>query len=376
MRRSALLVLAFALVFMVGSRVESEAYPQNRGNCSWGETITWYFGSGSGGAFTTSQKARIRDGIDDWLQIVGAAGNQTITSITESGSGDFAITKEANLGRDGSTYCIADGNEGLKLSNTLSLEKFRDVAAHEMGHHLEMWETGAYDHFGGSEPSYMGICEEVSSGQALSQDDWGHATHKWGGATHPSLHANIGFEAGTLWWGKSGVSDFSATTADPYAGDWHLRWRPSVSNGYVYQTMNYVNAGGKKVDAQTAFKKVSSSATTGVMRMHIMRETIDYASIVPGSCEENEDTGLSRFQAGDYIDQNFREYLSGFVVMRGETFTPTTTWQVATEGNKHTFSGSHEGFNVRIRIRSEVKYTSSGALALIDIDNTRVRDRG
>ena len=350
----------------------AEAFPATKGDCSWGEEITWYFAVGTGGPFDTDEKPPIRDGIDDWLDVLAGSGASVITSIDETSSGDIPVMKEDDLGLAGNTYCRTGEPEGpfLQLSNELhSLERFKDTAAHEMGHHLEMWHTGAYDHFGGSEPSYMGICEEVFSGQALSQDDNGHASHHWGAANNPGIHANAGFEAGTLYWGTSSATSYTST-ADPYNGSKSLRWRPSASGGYVYQTMNLVDAGGRAIDARTAYKKVSTAATTGYVKLQILRERINYASTYPGSCENGQ------FQAGPTVDQNFREDLYGFIQIRSQKFTPTTSWKLGTEINPNTFSSSWEGFNIRVRVTSDVTYVSNSDFALLDIDATRVRDRG
>ena len=255
-----------------------------------------------------------------------------------------------------------------------------DIVTHEMGHHLEMWHTGASDHFDfSSRPSLLAICEETYAGSPLTvqteltADDYAHVIHKWGGATFPPVQANHGFEAGLTYWKTSSVSIFDLSTADPYNGSNSVRWKPSSAGGYVYQTTNFVKAGGHKIDARTAYKKVFNEATNGDLRLQIQRQKIDYGF---AHGPPQKDCEYEQFQPGATVDQNERQVLYGYQVIRTEFLTPTASWQLGTETNTHTFSSTWEGFDVRVRVRSDVKKDSDGSFALIDIHDTRVRDRG
>ncbi len=360
-RISAVCVLFALFAASVPYASPALAFPQSRGNCDWGESITWYFSTGS---WTTSQKASVRDGLDDWLTVKSYDGTRVVSSITETGSGDIPVKKVVGLPGAGGTDCTVAGPAPvLTLDADLTNTQFKDIGAHEMGHHLEMYRRGRYDHCGGLE-SYMGICRTTVN-KALSQDDYGHVEHHWGPLYPYSIHANVGFEHGTTWWWKSNVSDFYTSGSSPRHGSNALRWRPTADNGYVYQTMNFVNSGGEEIDARMSYRKISSSTTTGDMKMEILRRRVDYGLASSGDCEYNQ------FQAGANDDQNVRDVVYNFVRKRRETVTPTTTWQGRTEGTNYTMP-VWEGADIRFRVKSTVKYTDQ-TFALLTIDTARAR---
>ena len=360
------MLVGVSVIFLsLASIGSASAFPQNRGVCDYNEDIKWKFDSGH---FSDSERDLVRDGVDDWLTPKRYTGAQVVTGIEEIWNGQVILKEVANLDGWGATDCNAPARF-IKLSANLATEQYRDIAAHEMGHHLEMWHTGKNDHFGG-QLSYEAICQYHSNGnpvdQQLSQDDYGHVGHHWDGLSAKSIHANVGFEHGTTWWWKSEVDDFYTSSYSPMHGSLALRWRPKVAQGYVYQTMNFANSAGEEIDARTNYKKISSSTTTGRMKMQILVQRVDYGFISSG-CE------YKQFQGNDYRDQNSRSIVYAFTVVRTQNLpNPSTSWQVATETSEYLIGYTYEGADVRVRVWSNLKY-SDGSFALVSIDTLRAR---
>jgi hypothetical protein len=365
--------LLVAIALLLANMPVAFGFPASRGSCDHnGDELTWYFVDF--GNWTDDEKDQVEDGINDWLTVLGLVGESVVDSISKTApeQGDIKVEKVAGLSGLGGTDCLG-AIRTLKLNASLTLEQFRDIAAHEMGHHLEMWHTGDNDHFGGG-VSYLAICQwhdlpptNPPIDQELSQDDAGHVAHKWATQQPKPIQANAGFEEGTKYWWKNNVDDFYISTFDPKHGSQNLRFRPEVSNGYVYQTMNLVDAANLEIDARIQYRKVSSAATTGKMRLQIWRQKVNYA--VPWrDCERDQ------FRAGGNVDQNVRTAVYGFERLRTQGLAPTTAWKTGTETTPWTLDDFSEGFDVRIYVRSSVKY-SNGDFALVEIDSARIRDK-
>lgn len=368
-RRIRILLLAVvvcAAVLMMGESAHALPRPEN--NCS-DDTITYKFVNNSHGSWTTTEKNKFRDAMADWNGVKDYDGGKVVNSLSETtGSADvdvyFHPSPGGNSNSLASAECVwpqATISFNSVLEDDWSTSDWEHISRHEMGHLMGLEHTGDDDSFGGQTET-MATCASHTS-TSLSQDDVGNITHKKGDLSPETINANAGFEEGTTWWGKSSVQDFSHATGGAQDGSGYLTFRPSAAYGYVYQTMNYAASGGKKIDARVNHKKIVNWATTGNMKMEILVRSVEYKD---GTCGSGWPTGK---------DQNHRDDVGSWTTVRTDTFTPSASWSWTTVGALYTIPSSWDAADIRIRVRSNLKYVQYGNYSTVAIDTTRARGR-
>lgn len=340
----------------------AEAYPRAVGcGSATDDSVTYTFV----GTWSGSQKDAFRDGVAQW-ENPNELNGDVVSFNEEIFGGDFDVTIEPLGGASGSTGCSASSTGGdIRLDSSLTLSEIEKTGMHEAGHALGLKHTGYRDSHDGPKVPAMATCLSASNAAARNviQDDAGSLTRLHSFSTAETMHANAGFERGELYWGKSSVSDFYDTTTGTLDGSRNLRFRPTADYGYIYQTMNYVDAAGEDIDARTNIKKIVTWTSTGQIRMRLLTRVVTYAAA----------SGCSVGQYVTGLNQNSRTH-GALTIVRTETSTPTSSWKTVTEPTLYA-SGGHGNRDVRIRVESNVKYSSTGGYATIAVDTTRARDR-
>jgi len=364
------LVLVAVTMAMAPSLV-ADAFPVIENDCS-DDTITYYFdNSGSGGAWASWQKTAARGGFADWSGVLDWDGGTVVNSLVEvGGPGGGAVNVELDTSPGGNPgtlgYAECTGGATISLNPTLITQSLwmEHWARHEMGHLLGLEHTGNDDSQDGSVET-MATCTSVDTvSPGLSQDDSGNITHKKGDLDPETIHANAGWEEGTTFWGYSNLAYVNLSTTNPADGARALEWRPVVPNGLIYQTMNYAAAGGFTIDARTNHRKLSSSPTSGLVTLQILVRQVTYAS----NPQCSYPTGK---------DQNDRIYVQeSWTTVGVQTAAPTTQWAMLTESTPYTISSLWDAADIRVRVKSNVAYTSGSGMATIATDTTRARDQG
>lgn len=184
-----------------------------------------------------------------------------------------------------------------------------------------------------------------------------------------ALHANASFERGFTYWGRLNAitTDESSGSED---GNGHVRMRPTVDGGHIFQTMNLARDGQNALRylARVNYRKASTS-DTGTLRIQVFQALVTYGT-------DHENPFDCQWASGK--NQNVKQ-VGPFYPSGESVFTPDTEWRYGDA----IFSGcncnyrdihlSYQAVDVRVRVASAVKNTS-GQFAFVHIDNTRARD--
>jgi hypothetical protein len=112
--------------------------------------------------------------------------------------------------------------------------------ARDVPHHGRGAFGGRYDSFDGNEPTTMSTCldEDTFAWSNVFEQD-GHAYENWLWSDLPErqLHANIGFEQGSRFWGFSGGGFVEEHSTGGATGPGYIGWVSPGPSAYVYQTV-------------------------------------------------------------------------------------------------------------------------------------------
>jgi hypothetical protein len=239
--------------------------------------------------------------------------------------------------------------------------ELQDVVRHEMGHIFDLTHTGTGDSFGfTNEMATLSTCVGGTQ-RVMGQDDGGALHHKVDSAANPATTANFTFEDGAtpLWWGIYGVGTIE--TDSPFRGDRYLKWTPSSSTDYVYQTMNYAHSASQTIDVMLAMKRVYG-ASSGTITVEIWRRAVYY----PAGPQCSWPTGRN---------QNVRDPAPGpWVVVANSSgsWSPGTSWAVDDSADVTVQYSTEHAWDIRFRVYSNVSI--GGDLMPVGLDQVRLRN--
>ena len=140
----------------------------------------------------------------------------------------------------------------------------QDTVHHKMGHILDLSHTGDEDSFGyaGEKPS-LATCPPhyAYSGYVFGQDDSSALQYHVGAGGHLSANKSMEEAGYPKYWDLTG-GQMSIIAGGAHQGDQYLRWTPTSTGQYVYQTTNLARR-PTDPDAWDIRKRVYSTVTNG-----------------------------------------------------------------------------------------------------------------
>jgi hypothetical protein len=275
----------------------AQAYPQEP-NCPDRLQLWWRIADGDDPLWTAGgvdrrvwTRAAINT-VDDALDHDGAR----LVQLTEGRGGldnttvNVYITDQLPPGTYGVARCPVGPYWEIELNynpdSSYRKRRFWKVARHEMLHLVGAHHGGDIDSQNGDNPATMSTCIDESTFPTvnrLTQDD--HAYENWLKSSLPNrqLHANVGFEQGTSFLGRT-AGTFTYKTSGGATGPGYLAWQSPDSHQYLYQTVA-LHTG----DDDESYRAVANARSPGndyktVVNVGLWRRNIVHQS-TPTTCE-------------------------------------------------------------------------------------------
>ena len=336
------------------------AYPQHPNNCN-DRTLDWYFSSSS--LWTTTKKSQVRAAIKTLDDELSYNGTKLITQQEGGGVGvKVKIKDEPDTSMWGSAEC--NGNPSFWVNSNYSAASFYyHVGRHEMFHLAGAEHAGKNDSRNGDNPTTMATCISPSTFRttnSITQDDAAYMNWLHNTLSNRQLHANIGFERGTTYWGKSNGT-WSYQTSGGATGPGHVAFFASGSaySSYIYQTVRlWTGDDNESVRAKINAKKPLSSYTTQA-RAALYKRTLTEGSTA-NSCHYPD--GLDNL--------NSISITTGYVLEIRSSMTTlgSTSWTAVTSNWDN--PPTNDGYQYQIRAYGK-STTSSGGTGSVRFDNVR-----
>lgn len=257
----------------------ANAYP-NQGHSCNDSSLRWGFNSSS--LWTTTKKNWVRatiNTVDDALDYNGAK----LVTVSESGGISVGLRDVPLTSQYGLAVCLIGSPYMWINSNATTAKFYYKVARHEMMHMAGAGHSGNQDSMNSDNPSTMSTCINQSTFRtvnSLDQDasaqlNWLHSR-----LANRQLHANIGFERGTRFWGASNgtISSVSSggATGPGYAA---FRASGSTSNSYIFQTIRLWTGSDTSKDFRAVLNaRTPSSSVSSAARAAIYHRSLFYGS--------------------------------------------------------------------------------------------------
>ena len=284
--------------------------------------------------FTSMEKSWFNSGANKWEAVRDPFGGQLLNVIKDSDnepSTDVPVLNKNVGGGYGGQFDCATNSIWIDFIDPrgppLTWQTAYGLAAHEMGHGLDLQHAGNLDSFDTSYgtlptemPTMVGCAFPPGYDQAdmrsLEQDDWAALEHMKTSGKYNG-HANTSFENSgnlTRFWGKGSGSRFIDQSSGSSDGTYHVLLGGTAMPSYMYQTVRVEDP--KKMKARVNYKKYFSSSS-GQIFYGIYARKVNFPSN-PGCA--------SVFENGwDFNDPDVPNLTFEYRV--GTWRTPTTSWK-------------------------------------------------
>ncbi|MEZ5176672.1 MAG: hypothetical protein R2823_10815 [Acidimicrobiia bacterium] len=336
----------------------ANAYPQETNNCN-DRTLHWEFQTNSlwtaGGV---DRRTWVRAAINT-LNDEKSYDGSTLVTVTEDGGIDVQIRDEP-ASSYGSSEC--SGGASFWVNSNYSSSKFYyKVGRHEMFHLAGAEHGGDEDSMNSDNPPTMSTCiswTTFRTTNSLDQDSAAYENWLHNGASGRQLHANMGFERNTTYWGKVNGT-WSVVTTGGVSGPKNVAFFASGSSyasSYIYQTIRLWTGDDNESYRSRAYVREPISSYSTLAQSKIFRRNMT----------ESGDNGCS------YPDglQNPNSWsIGGYVELaKSSVKSVTTTWSDVT--SSYVNPTNTDGLQLQIRIYGKAT-PSGGGSGSIRIDNAR-----
>lgn len=338
----------------------AEAYTKKINNCN-DSSITWFFENHS--LWTSSKQSWVRSGINDLQTPLDYDGSKLIT-MTEHSSTAVQI-KDKPLGEYGSSECVFGASFWVN-SNYSSSSFYRRVGRHEMFHLAGAEHGGQHDSFDGLSPSTMATCLSASlfSNSGLEQDGAAYANFLHSSLSNRQLHANVGFEQGFSYWGRSsGAGPVTEHGSGGATGPGHIRYKAVDVGDYLFQTIRAVTGNDNETFRAVANARSLSSNYKTVVGVNLYRRTVNFPNNSPNGCQ---------YPAG-IVDPNGSPSVGGWVRATGGSAEVGTGWTQIKSNDPSEWINppTAEGMDFQVRLNGSAVDRTTNDPQYFAIDNVR-----
>lgn len=336
----------------------AHGYPQETNNCN-DRTLHWDFQTNSlWTANGVDRRTWVRAGINTLNDELSYDGTQLI-AVAEDGGVDVQI-KDEPASNYGSAEC-AGGASFWVNSNYSTSQFYYRIARHEMFHLAGAEHGGKDDSMNYDNPTTMSTCINYATfrtSNSLSQDDAAYMNWLHNGAGGRQLHANMGFERGTTYWGKYNGT-WSLISTGGVSGPRNVAFfaSGSWSSSYVYQTVRLWTGDDNQSYRSRAYVRKPVSSYSTIVQTRIYRKTMTESGSSSCSYPDGLDNPNNESVPGGYV----------WLVSSGVVY-PGTTWTDAT--SSYVNPTNTDGLQIQIRIYGK-STSSSGGTGSVRIDNAR-----
>ncbi|NND01236.1 MAG: hypothetical protein HKN91_00475 [Acidimicrobiia bacterium] len=313
-----------------------------------------------------------------------------IQEFPASGSGfdQIIVTLVPNPGGSTSKLGFAQcglppfGSRRIQIRTGTPTNQIDAVAAHEMGHILNIEHTGSTDAFGGwgDKDEVMSTCDVDRAAINMTKDDVGALTKQQPERTKNWLVANASFEQSSAdppkgWSPTGAMSTTVVSSAGSPWGNRYLRLSPDAPSDKLRQKMNVTGAGPSggtgmaEIDARVSYRKSSAITTTGGFVMSIWVRSVEYPP-KPSNCQG------TYWPSADY--ENDRSAVGPWTRVRVETVTVNNSSSFFTRyetdwGDWDAIDQFADAFDLQVRLRNTLLDSSQESVSL-DIDGLTLRE--
>jgi hypothetical protein len=362
------LVVVAALPWYALVVAEAGAYPQEQNSCT-DPSLHWDYQPSS--LWTHDKKVWVKEGFDKLSDALDYNGTKLITVPNDGGISVQIQDKPLNM--YGSSECVWP-TTSLWVNSNYSAQKFyHNVARHEMFHLGGARHGGGGDSFDGVAPTTMSTCLDWQdyTDNVMEQDSHALENWLWSSLDFRQQNANLGFEQGTRFWGKTGGVGWTYYTSGGATGPGHIGWASSNIYEYVYQTVRIINGDDTELDyrAKANAKAPGSAFTLTKAQVELWRRSVDYLNDPqnPNGCD----------YADGIVNPNGGVSVSGWILMTSSPEVSIgTAWEAFTTSNPTEWVDppTQEGYDFQVRLHGYAYNPSTGNFGEIRFDN--VRDEG
>jgi hypothetical protein len=368
-RLAVILSLTGAIVLVASHSALS--YPEARHLCDDSSRV-WEFDNGYvNWDSNPTKKDRARAAINTLNNPLDYDGTRFVT-LPEGGGVPFTLRNEGAGGSNGGSGCIP-GFAIVWINNFYAGDAsfVYHVTRHEFGHMIGMHHSGQYDSRDDIVPSTMSSCVSRSTFPAsnvFEQDGHAYENWLWSSLENEQLHANIGFEHGMKFWGKTGGATTEHTSGGATGPSW-VGWHSTGLQDYVYQTVNLPNESvtGREYRAKANAREGNAGNSTWA-RVELWRQSLDYPYTAPncdypnGITQPNGDPAV-----GPWIKMTDSNLVSIGTSWEAFWTIDPTQWRNPTEED--------DGFAFRVRLYGYTYNPNTGNYGDLQIDNVRGESR-